>query len=264
MWGLYNSFWIHHSSFKGFHCFWVHEYKSHKKSRLSYSYCSSCSFPLRCSNISNNNPTVFITWPSARPCILWYCFNVLFSNDQLIFTVSDSGSGKSSSLPCLQKHFFHFSIKAQSHNISQMVRSSNIYWQFIGKIQPLVNEGAQVGEDGENIGRVTNPLLPPNLHLRASQYADLINLARLNADFSFFDFQRSSLVKKNEKKNEKKSPSWGGQGGGLPLLEPGQLGPALNNNLCCKIEEIIYETRVQYSKRNLPQTPHDEAWKEGM
>ena len=67
-----------------------------------------------------------------------------------------------------------------------------------------------------------------------------------------------------KEKNEKTSPSWGGQGGGLPLLEPGQLGPALNNNLCCKIEEIIYETRVQYSKRNLPQTPHDEAWKEGM
>ena len=55
-----------------------------------------------------------------------------------------------------------------------MERSSNIYWQFIGKIQPLVDEGAQVGEDGENIGGVTNPLLPPNLHLRASQYADLI------------------------------------------------------------------------------------------
>ena len=50
----------------------------------------------------------------------------------------------------------------------------DICWQFFGKIQPLVNEGAQVGQDGENIGRVTNPLLPPNLHLRASEYADLI------------------------------------------------------------------------------------------
>ena len=81
--------------------------------------------------------------------------------------------------------------------------------------------------------------------------------------FSFLNLQRSFLVE-TKKKNEKTSPSWGGQGGGLPLLEPGQLGPALNNYSCCKIEEIIYETRVQYSRRNLPQTPHDEAWKEGM
>ena len=86
------------------------------------------------------------------------------------------------------------------------------------------------------------------------------NLARLNANFSF---QGSFLVEKREK-IEKTSPSWGGQGDGLPLLEPGQLGPALNNNLCCKWGEIIHDTRVQYSKRNLPQTPHDEAWKEGM
>ena len=90
------------------------------------------------------------------------------------FTVSDSGSGKSSSLPCLQKHFFHVSIKAHSHNIAKTEKSLNICWQFIRKIQPLVDEGAQVGQDGENIGGVTNPLFPTNLHLRASQYADLI------------------------------------------------------------------------------------------
>ena len=65
-----------------------------------------------------------------------------------------------------------------SHNIAQMERLLlDICWQFFGKIQPLVNEGAQVGQDGENIGRVTNPLLPPNMHLRASQYADLIMMS---------------------------------------------------------------------------------------
>ena len=87
----------------------------------------------------------------------------------------------------------------------------NIYWQFIGKIQPLVDEGAQVGQDGENIGGVTDPLLPPNLHLRASQYADLINLARLNADFSFFDVQGSFLVEK-KKKMRKRHQVEGGRG----------------------------------------------------
>ena len=196
----------------------------------------------------------------SEALFLWYCFNAFFSHDQLIFTVSDSGSGKSSSLPCLQKHFFHFSIKAQSHNIAQMERSLlTIYWE-----NPTSGRWGCPGRTGwREHRRGDQPPPPPQPAPESITICWSDKFSQAECRLLLLWRPRKFFGGKKEK-NEKTSPSWGGQGGGLPLLEPGQLGPALNNNLCCKIEEIIYETRVQYSKRNLPQTPHDEAWKEGM
>ena len=88
-------------------------------------------FPLRCSNISNNNPTVFIKWSSAIPC---FCDTVLMHSFHMTNLYLPCLTLVLESLPhCLACRSISFTLVSKLNHIT-LLKWQDRYWAFVDNL----------------------------------------------------------------------------------------------------------------------------------